>query len=111
MKGEPLEIILTPRESDVLWALMEDAASNEMIARRLFVSLDTVKSHMKSILRKSGKKDRTALVLAVERRQIVLGEWQETRGCQPGDFTKLNATQPGGLRGPRLGRRYEALAR
>jgi DNA-binding CsgD family transcriptional regulator len=43
--------LVTRREVDVL-RLMADGASNEQIARRLVISVGTVKSHVKRILRK-----------------------------------------------------------
>lgn len=42
---------LTPREHEVLKELIE-GATNTMIAKKLFMSLSTVKSHVSSILRK-----------------------------------------------------------
>lgn len=46
-----LESILTSRELEVL-ALMATGATNDRIARRLVIATDTVKSHVKHILRK-----------------------------------------------------------
>lgn len=46
-----LEGLLTSREQEVL-ALMATGATNERIAKRLVVATDTVKSHVKQILRK-----------------------------------------------------------
>jgi DNA-binding NarL/FixJ family response regulator len=56
---------LSAREFDVL-AEMAKGLDNQRIAQRLFISTDTVKSHVKAILRKLGARDRThalALVL------------------------------------------------
>ncbi|MBE3200267.1 LuxR C-terminal-related transcriptional regulator [Parafrankia irregularis] len=46
-----LDGLLTGREQEVL-ALMATGATNERIARRLVIATDTVKSHVKQILRK-----------------------------------------------------------
>jgi DNA-binding CsgD family transcriptional regulator len=53
--------LVTRREVDVL-RLMADGASNEQIARRLVISVGTVKSHVKRILRKLGAANRAEAV-------------------------------------------------
>lgn len=56
---------LSPREAEVL-KLLATGETNRQIARRLFVSEETVKSHVAAILRKLEVSDRTrAAVLAV----------------------------------------------
>jgi DNA-binding NarL/FixJ family response regulator len=56
---------LSAREEEVL-KLLATGETNRQIARRLFVSEETVKSHVASILRKLEVSDRTsAAVLAV----------------------------------------------
>ena len=58
---------LTHREIEVL-AFISRGASNADIAKELFISEGTVKSHVSNILRKLGKHDRTQLALyAVEK--------------------------------------------
>jgi DNA-binding NarL/FixJ family response regulator len=58
---------LTARELDVL-RLMADGASNAEIGRELFISANTVKQHVASILQKLGARGRVdAAVLAVRR--------------------------------------------
>jgi predicted ATPase/DNA-binding CsgD family transcriptional regulator len=57
---------LSPREREVLAALAGHATNAE-IAERLFLSVRTVESHVASLLRKTGARDRRALAgLAVE---------------------------------------------
>jgi DNA-binding NarL/FixJ family response regulator len=60
--------LLTPREVEVLAAIGE-GLSNKEIARRLDISLHTVKFHIESLFRKLGARTRTqALAKAAERR-------------------------------------------
>ena len=58
------EVPLTRRESDVLDELLL-GQSNRQIGRNLFISEDTVKSHVKAILRKLGARDRAHAVSLV----------------------------------------------
>lgn len=58
---------LTDRESEVA-ELVLHGFSNAEIAERLYLSLPTVKSHVKSILRKSGAKNRWELIRVREQR-------------------------------------------
>jgi DNA-binding CsgD family transcriptional regulator len=61
--------LLTPRELDVLAALAE-GMTNKAIARRLNISLHTVKFHVESLFRKLGARTRTeAVAKAGERRR------------------------------------------
>ena len=59
-----LEVPLTRRESDVLDELIQ-GQSNRVIGKNLFISEDTVKSHVKAILRKLGARDRAHAVSLV----------------------------------------------
>jgi DNA-binding CsgD family transcriptional regulator len=60
--------LLTPRELEVL-AAIADGDTNKVIARRLGISLHTVKFHVESLFRKLGARTRTeALAKASERR-------------------------------------------
>ena len=63
-----LGTLLTPREMEVLGAIGE-GLTNKAIARRLGISLHTVKFHIESVFRKLGARTRTeALARAAERR-------------------------------------------
>lgn len=64
--GHPL---LTPRELEVL-ATLAEGMTNKAIARRLDISLHTVKFHVESLFRKLGARTRTeAVAKAAERRR------------------------------------------
>jgi DNA-binding NarL/FixJ family response regulator len=60
---------LTYRETEVI-ALVCEGKSNKEIARALYISLDTAKAHLTSIMHKLGARNRTEAALA----------WKEMRG-------------------------------
>jgi DNA-binding CsgD family transcriptional regulator len=61
--------LLTPRELEVL-ATLAEGMTNKAIARRLNISLHTVKFHVESVFRKLGARTRTeAVAKASERRR------------------------------------------
>ena len=61
--------LLTPRETQILDAIA-DGLTNKAIARRLSISLHTVKFHVESVFRKLGASTRTeAVARATERRR------------------------------------------
>jgi two-component system nitrate/nitrite response regulator NarL len=67
LDAEP-RALLTSRELEVLGAI-GDGLTNKAIARRLEISLHTVKFHVESLFRKLGARTRTeALAKAAERR-------------------------------------------
>jgi len=70
MRESDGQALLTPREIEVLAALAE-GMTNKAIARRLDISLHTVKFHVESLFRKLGARTRTeAVAKASERRRI-----------------------------------------
>ena len=69
MRETEAHALLTPRELEVLAALAE-GMTNKAIARRLDISLHTVKFHIESLFRKLGARTRTeAAAKASERRR------------------------------------------
>jgi len=69
MRETEAHALLTPRELEVLTALAE-GMTNKAIARRLDISLHTVKFHIESLFRKLGARTRTeAVAKASERRR------------------------------------------
>jgi DNA-binding NarL/FixJ family response regulator len=61
MKEPDFRALLTPREIEVLSAIAE-GLPNKAIARRLDISLHTVKFHVESLFRKLGVRTRTEAV-------------------------------------------------
>ena len=70
VRSMPADIALTQRELDVL-ALMAEGASNKMIARRLGISVHTVKFHVGSVLDKLDATGRTDAVAHAARRGVI----------------------------------------
>jgi DNA-binding CsgD family transcriptional regulator len=68
-----LEVLLTKREIEVL-ALMSTGATNDRIAERLVISSDTVKSHVKHILRKLRAENRAEAIAQYLRATLERGE-------------------------------------
>ncbi|MBB6187518.1 DNA-binding NarL/FixJ family response regulator [Rhodanobacter sp. MP7CTX1] len=62
--------VLTVRELGIL-RLVKEGMSNRLIAESLFISDETVKTHMKSILVKLGASDRTHAVTIAQRRGFI----------------------------------------
>jgi DNA-binding NarL/FixJ family response regulator len=61
MRSQYRTALLTPREQEVL-ALIEDGEDNARISSRLFISENTVKTHVSHILDKLGLRSRAELV-------------------------------------------------
>lgn len=63
---------ITHAEALVLRELLRDGAWNPVIAKRLTLSLETVKTHMKVMMAKAGAANRTELVLLILREEVTL---------------------------------------
>ena len=63
---------IAPRQADVLRELLRDGASNRVIGRRLYLTEDTVKTHMRRIYDATGCRGRVALLNALRTGRIVL---------------------------------------
>ena len=57
------EVILTPREWDVLTMLRDGSTSTRQIAKALFITERTVKAHMASIFEKSDVTNRAGILV------------------------------------------------
>jgi DNA-binding NarL/FixJ family response regulator len=62
--------VLSPRELEVL-ALLVEGLSNKKIAERLFISPDTVKTHIRHIMEKLAAADRTDAAVKAVRNKLV----------------------------------------
>lgn len=65
-------IRIRPAQAVVVRELRRDGASNKQIARRLNLSVETVKSHLQAVYAATGCHDRTSLVLAITTGRITL---------------------------------------
>jgi DNA-binding NarL/FixJ family response regulator len=61
---------LSARELEIL-QLVADGLENEAIAKELFISTETVKSHVRRILQKLGAHSRTYAVAVAFRKQLI----------------------------------------
>jgi DNA-binding NarL/FixJ family response regulator len=71
---------LTPRELEVLEQVVR-GATNEEIAQKLFVSEETVRTHIKAVIRKLNARNRTHAVVIALGLELVRWEW-------PGDHLR-----------------------
>ena len=69
LKETEWRVLLTPREIEVLGAI-GDGLTNKAIARRLDISLHTVKFHIESLFRKLGARTRTEAVAKASERRL-----------------------------------------
>ena len=65
-------VTITPGQAKVLREFMRDGASNAEIATRMFLAEDTVKAHMKQIMRRTGCVSRTALAIDLFRQRVTV---------------------------------------
>jgi DNA-binding NarL/FixJ family response regulator len=70
LSGKDREDMLTPREREIL-QLLADGMSNADVARKLFISPETVKSHVRHILTKLEADTRTHAVAIALREAII----------------------------------------
>jgi DNA-binding CsgD family transcriptional regulator len=63
---------ISPGQQRVLAELLKDAATNQQIAHRLWVTVDTVKTVLGRLYKLTGTADRTALVRAVLSGDVVV---------------------------------------
>ena len=68
--GSPPADALSPRELEVL-RLVAEGATNQSVARRLFISEATVKTHLLHIYAKLGVRDRAAAVSTAYKRGLI----------------------------------------
>ncbi|MDQ6692445.1 MAG: LuxR C-terminal-related transcriptional regulator [Candidatus Dormibacteraeota bacterium] len=66
----PPAVHLSPREQEVL-QLVSEGCSNSMIASRLHVTENTVKTHVESLLNRFGARNRAEVVAAASRQRLI----------------------------------------
>jgi len=72
MDAEPVDpITLTPREKGILKAIIE-GQSNKEISETLFISVETVKSHIKSIYQKLQVRNRVEAALVAMKKRLLM---------------------------------------
>lgn len=85
---------VTFAEYKVLKELIRDGATNKVIARRCYLTEDTVKTHIKSILARTPQTDRTSLVVAVLRGKTQIHPVHRTAGARPSQPTRPVGLHP-----------------
>ena len=81
VRKSSIENQLSPREEEVLECLTQ-GLQNKMIGRELGITEGTVKTHVKSILRKTETSNRTKLALWASERGYGLGKCQSDGAAQ-----------------------------
>ena len=59
----PRLVVVSVRERAVIGELARDGAGNTTIARRLDITHDAVRNHLKAVMKRTGHATRTALVI------------------------------------------------
>lgn len=72
MNDGPKIIQCTDPEIRVLTELVRDGAENKIIGKRLFLSEDTIKTHMKRVNRRANMHNRTHLALSLLKGTLVV---------------------------------------
>jgi DNA-binding CsgD family transcriptional regulator len=71
---------LSPREREIMH-LMAEGMTAEQIANQLSVSIETVRTHVRNVIRKLRARNRVhAIALALERGEIALSDADASRG-------------------------------
>lgn len=66
------QAFITEAQGKVLRQFMRDGASNAELATRMFLAEDTIKAHMKQLLRRTGCASRTALAIDLFRQRVTV---------------------------------------
>lgn len=64
--------MLTEQEARVAFAFLHDGATNEIVARRVGINIETVKTYMRRLLEKTGTDNRAAFAVIVLTGGVVL---------------------------------------
>lgn len=70
VRTAPLVVEVTPRTYQIFVELLKDAPTNEQIARRLYLSPDTIKTMLYRLYKQTNVNSRTELVLRVARGEL-----------------------------------------
>ena len=72
MRDSQVFLVLTSHQRRVLDAFMRDGADNDTVARRVGLSVDTTKCHMRAVFAQAGVPNRAALALELVRGRAVV---------------------------------------
>jgi DNA-binding NarL/FixJ family response regulator len=93
----PVQQPLSRREYQVL-QLIADGLENQAIAKILFVSVETIRTHVKSILRKLAARDRTHAVAVAFRSGVLTPDNGRSHPAAPSDSSSDRAENTGACR-------------